>query len=155
MLLIGFAACTSDKPTAQSTGSTGCRKGPALAGVWSPDRLQLLAPCKHVSGMVEVTQGEPDGDHHVWLLVDAGYEYLLDDENHFQAKPALLAEITPSCPLDSNPPNAEAAARCPPAQLPIPVAGAHIAIDGPWVLDTDHGWREIHPVEAIQILAQA
>jgi len=24
-------------------------------------------------------------------------------------------------------------------------------MDGPWVLDTDHGWREIHPVDSIQI----
>jgi len=35
------------------------------------------------------------------------------------------------------------------------VIGDHIAIDGPWVLDTDHGWREIHPVDSIRILPAA
>jgi len=106
-----------------------------------------------VTGIVAVTQPEPDGDHHIWFRVDAGYEYLLNAENHFQAKPSLLAEITPNCALGTNPPNAESAVRCPRSTLLLPRTGDHIAIDGPWVLDTEHGWNEIHPVESIQILA--
>ncbi len=49
----------------------------------------------------------------------------------------------------------ESAARCPKSKLPIPKLGDHIAIDGPWVLDTNHGWREIHPVDSIQLLPSA
>ena len=100
--------------------------------------------------MVEVAR-EADGDHHIWFRVDAGYDHLLNAENHFQARPAMLAEITPDCPLGANPPDGNAAARCPPAPLPIPAIGDHISVRGPWVLDKDHGWNEIHPVESIEI----
>jgi hypothetical protein len=27
----------------------------------------------------------------------------------------------------------------------VPEVGAHIEVVGPWVEDTTHGWREIHP----------
>jgi len=94
---------------------------------------------------------EDDGDYHVWFKPDPAYELLLNAQNHFQAQPAMLAEITPECPPSTNPPDAGSAARCPKSKLPVPVIGQHIAIDGPWVLDTDHGWREIHPVDSIQI----
>lgn len=117
----------------------------------NPDRLQVLAACKHVTGTVVDVAHEDDGDYHVWFTVDPGLEGLLNAENHFQAKPALLAEITPDCPLATNPPDARAAAQCPKTKLPIPKIGDHIAIDGPWVLDLDHGWDEIHPVQAITI----
>jgi hypothetical protein len=32
-----------------------------------------------------------------------------------------------------------------------PEARVHTAIDGPGALDTDHGCREIHPADSIQI----
>jgi hypothetical protein len=128
-----------------------CRSGPPEAGVHNPDRLQVLDPCKHAEGIVVDVAHEDDGDYHVWFTADAGYEYLLNPNNHFQAKPAMLAEITPDCPSSTNPPDAQSAARCPKTKLTIPKLGQHIAIDGPWVLDTDHGWREVHPVDSIQI----
>ena len=155
VVLMGLCACSGGSSTGPTSPGHGCRPGPPLAGVWSPDRLQVLSPCKHATGIVAVTQPEPDGDHHIWLRVDPGYEFLLDAENHFQAKPALLAEVTPDCPLATNPPNAPSANRCPTSTLALPRIGDHVTIDGPWVRDTEHGWNEIHPVESIQILAHA
>jgi hypothetical protein len=111
----------------------------------------VLDPCKHAAGIVVDVAHEDDGDYHLWFKVDPGYEYLLNANNHFQARPALLAEITPDCPLSTHPPDAKSAAQCPRSLLPIPDIGDHIKVDGPWVLDTDHGWREIHPVDSIQI----
>jgi hypothetical protein len=115
----------------------------------------VLDRCKHAEGTVVDVAHEDDGDYHVWFHVDAGYEYLLNAQNHFQARPSLLAEITPRCAAATNPPDARSAAQCPKTNLSIPKLGDRIAIDGPWVLDTDHGWREIHPVAAIRILAHA
>lgn len=94
---------------------------------------------------------EADGDHHIWFHVDAAYAALLNAENHFQAKQALVAEITPDCPLGTNPPDANAAERCSPTKLDIPGPGDRIDIYGPWVLDLNHGWNEIHPVDSIVI----
>jgi hypothetical protein len=119
--------------------------------VHNPDRLEVLDPCRHAAGVVVDVAHEDDGDYHIWFTPDSGYESLLNGENHFQARPAMLAEIVPDCPLSSNPADAAAAARCPRTKLPIPVIGDHVSMDGPWVLDTDHGWREIHPVDSIQI----
>lgn len=109
----------------------------------------MLDPCKHAAGLVVDVADEGDGDYHLWFTPDPAYTYLLNPENYFQAKPAMLAEITPDCPPGSN--SANAASRCALSKLPIPVIREHISIDGPRVLDTDHGWREIHPVDAIQI----
>ena len=111
----------------------------------------MLDPCVHATGLVVEVAHEDDGDYHVWFTPDPAYSYLINSENHFQARPAMLAEITPDCPLTSHPADAPAAARCPRSTLPIPVIGDHVSMSGPWVLDTDHGWREIHPVDSIQI----
>ena len=140
---------------AKSPAPAGCRSGPPEAGVHNPDRLKVLDPCKRAAGIAVDVAHENDGDYHVWLTVDPGFEYLLNSENHFQARPALLAEITPECPNATNPPDAQAAARCPKSNLPIPVIGDHVVVQGPWVLDTDHGWREIHPVDSIQVVHHA
>lgn len=140
-------------PRSQPIG--GCSSGPPEAGIHNPDRLQVLARCKHAEGTVTDIALEDDGDYHVWFRADSAYEYLLNAQDHFQAQPAMLGEITPRCPAATNPPDARSAARCPKSNLTIPKLGDRIAIDGPWVLDTDHGWREIHPVEDIRILSRS
>jgi hypothetical protein len=111
----------------------------------------VLDPCRHAAGIVVDVAHEDDGDYHLWFTPDPAYIQLMNSENHFQARPAMLAEITPDCPAASNPADAHAASLCPRTRLPIPRIGDRISIDGPWVLDTDHGWREIHPVDSIQI----
>jgi hypothetical protein len=152
LLLCGCTQGTGVSQPSPSQLTGGCRSGPPEAGVHNPDRLTVLDPCKHAEGVAVDVAHEVDGDYHVWFKVDPGFESLLNAENHFQAQPAMLAEITPDCPATTNPPDARSAAQCPRTKLPIPKLGDHIAIDGPWVLDTDHGWREIHPVDSIQIL---
>jgi hypothetical protein len=152
VVLLCDCAPAAGAPTASpSLAASGCKTGSPEAGVHNPDRLQVLDRCKHAEGTVVDVAHEGDGDYHIWFKVDPGFEYLLNSENHFQAQRAMLAEITPDCPATTNPPDAESAARCPKTNLPIPNLGDHIAIDGPWVLDTDHSWREIHPVQALQL----
>ena len=149
-----LCSCVSSAtPSATPTSASACGVGAPEGDVYQPDRLQVLDPCKHAVGVVVDVAAEDDGDHHVWFKPDNGYEYLMNPENHFQARPAMLAEITPDC--TGQPPDAEAAARCPKSKLPIPKLGDHVAMDGPWVLDMNHGWREIHPVDRIEILGHA
>lgn len=150
-MLLGACTGTASLQEPPAPLASGCRAGSAEAGVHNPDRLQVLDRCKHAEGIVVDVAREDDGDYHIWFKVDPGYEYLLNPENHFQARPALLAEVTPDCPPTTNPPDAQSAAKCPRSSLPIPVIGEHVAVNGPWVLDTDHGWREIHPVDSIRL----
>ncbi len=117
----------------------------------NPDRLHVLDPCRHAAGIVVDVAHEDDGDYHVWFTPDTAYVQLMNSEDHFQAQPAMLAEITPECLPGRTPADAHAASHCPKTKLRIPVIGNHISLDGPWVLDTDHGWQEIHPVDSIQI----
>jgi len=156
VLLLVAAACSSSStastsPRAAATPSPGCQAGAPEAGVWQPDRLRVLKPCQRAAGVVVQVIKEADGDHHIWFRADAGYEFLLNSENHFQGAPAMLAEITPDCPLETNPPDANAAAACPPTDLAVPGPGDRIDIYGPWVHDLDHGWNEIHPVDSIVV----
>jgi hypothetical protein len=145
------SSTASESPHATAAPSPGCRAGAPEAGVWKPDRLRVLKPCQQASGVVVQVIKEPDGDRHIWFRADPPYESLLNAENHFQGKPAMLAEITPDCPLETNPPDADSATRCPASELPIPGPGDRIDVFGPWVLDLDHGWNEIHPVDSIVI----
>ena len=157
LAILYVSACGSSTGAISSTppGENPCHRGRPEAGVYQPDRLQVLDACAHAEGVVVAVVPEPDGDYHVWIKVDPRYQRLLNPENHFQGRPALLAEITPDCPLSTNPPNAGAAAKCPESKLTVPKPGARIAIDGPWVLDTNHGWNEIHPVDRLSIFAGA
>jgi hypothetical protein len=155
--LLVAGACSSSStastspPATATTTSSGCRAGTPEAGVWNPDRLRVLNPCQHATGVVVQVIKEPDGDHHLWFRADPAYESLLNAENHFQGKPTMLAEITPDCPLETNLPDANSATRCPASNLPIPGPGDRIDVFGPWVMDLDHGWNEIHPVDSIVI----
>lgn len=152
-VLVGGCTSAASQRTTSPSPSSGCRPGPPEAGVYQPDRLQVLAPCRHANGVVVSVVPEEDGDYHVWIRLDPGFDDLLNAENHFELQPTLLAEIVPDCPADAAPPDAPGAKKCPPSKLTIPVAGQHIGIDGPWVLDRNHGWNEIHPVDAIAILS--
>ena len=146
--------CVAAPVTPAAAPPSGCGDRPPGASVYNPDRLEVLDPCRHFEGTVAAVAPEADGDYHVWIRPDAGYEQLLNAEDHFQARPALLAEVTPDCG-EGSPPDSETARRCPRSRLPIPSLGDHVAIDGPWVLDTQHGWREIHPVDALRVGAAA
>lgn len=145
-VLVGCSQTAAPSPT------TLCGAGPPLAGIYQPDRLQILAACRHAVGKVVSVVPEDDGDYHVWIVLDSDYADLMNPENHFQGKPTMLAEIVPDCSATTPPPDASSAEHCPPTKLAVPIAGERIAIDGPWVLDTNHGWLEIHPVDTIVIL---
>ena len=148
-----FACSQSAAPiSAQPSPASACGSGSPLAGIYQPDRLQILDPCRHAVGLVVSVVPEDDGDYHIWIALDPAYADLMNSENHFQGKPTMLAEIVPECPANAPPPDSSAADKCPPTRLTVPTAGQRIAVDGPWVLDTNHGWREIHPVDTLVII---
>ena len=103
-------------------------EGRALVGVYEPERLELRNHCQEVSGIVASVSRNPDGDHHVDLVPDEGYEWLLNGANEGQ----LVTEIMPR---DLG-------------RLPVPKVGDHLTLVGAYVTDTPHGWNEIHPMWA-------
>lgn len=120
--------------------------GDPTAHVYSPDRLKLLAACVTVTGTVAVIRVEADGDLHLLLKLDAGQEKYLNAKNISAELGDLVLE--PVCVR--TPTQTDAISACAGYQNPlaIPAVGTHVAVTGPWVLDQDHGWQEIHPVFA-------
>jgi hypothetical protein len=121
------AACTLRRHSAPP--SPYCRGGNPLAGVYHPLRLKVRSGCRLVVGTVsKVVFEEYDGDVHIDLRVDPGYEGLLGEGNS-RVGGNLVVELIPQ---DRS-------------RVAVPSEGARIEVVGPWVEDTQHGWNEIHP----------
>ena len=105
-----------------------------LDGVYHPDRLLVLDPCKLVSGRVALIRPhEEDGDLHFDVAVaDKG---LLRSGNYGEQEGLLVVEFTPR---DFG-------------HLPPPSVGDRGTLLGAWVDDSQHDWNEIHPVWAVSI----
>jgi hypothetical protein len=123
-LLLGL---TLNRP--EPLPSPYCRAGDPLAGVYHPSRLKVKSRCKLAAGVVQKVKFEEyDGDVHIDLRLDEAYRRLLSDGND-QIGGNLVVEVIPQ---DR-------------AHVAIPEPNEHVTVIGPWVDDTAHDWREIHP----------
>src|SRR5260370_14231501 len=158
----GLVGCSTSSPTPASSASASAPSetvakpvctGDPTAHVYSPARLHLLVPCITLSGTIDLERPEPDGDFHVRLHLDPGQtcggQQCLDADNISQQAGDLILE-----PVCENPiTQADAVAACQGYHNPLvlPPLGSHVTVTGPFVLDTDHGWNEIHPFEPIAV----
>jgi hypothetical protein len=127
LLVLYVAACGLRRHAAPP--SPYCRGGGPLAGVYHPQRLQVKSRCRVAIGTVREVKFEAyDGDVHIDLRPDPGYEGLLSDGNE-RVGGNLVVEIIPQ---DRS-------------RVAVPTEGARVEVVGPWVSDTQHGWNEIHP----------
>jgi hypothetical protein len=154
----GSAAAVAAHPTPSATtrqvpALNGCSADPT-AHVYYPDRLRLLAACVTVTGIIDLVHAERDGDLHVRLRLDPGQtcdgQPCLSQENLTLQAGDLLLE--PVCEHEAT--QADAVEACAGYHSPVvvPPVGSHVAATGPWVLDLNHGWNEIHPLEEIVLL---
>jgi hypothetical protein len=126
-LALCAAACSLRRQV--TLPSPYCRGGGPLAGVYHPQRLIVKSRCRAAIGTVSKLKFEEyDGDVHIDLRPDPGYEKLLADGNA-RIGGNLVVEIIPQ---DRS-------------RVAVPEEGARIEVVGPWVEDTAHGWNEIHP----------
>ncbi len=137
-----------------------CRPGNPLANVYCPERLRVITACTTVSGTIAVIRSEPDGDVHFNLELDAPYARLVNEQNRSQEHGQLVIEIVPADGPGCTPGLAPRAAvgtydygTCSGAALSTPVPSSHVSVTGPYVLDTAHGWMEIHPAWTIAVLS--
>jgi hypothetical protein len=115
--------------------------------VYHPDRLEVKKMCTGVTGTIVKKLGEDDGDLHIRLKLDSGFEDLLNDGNRQNQGGNLVVE--PIC--DHTVTQEDAKAACSDFQSRIPhfKNGTHVTVVGSYVLDHEHGWMEIHPVVRI------
>src|ERR671937_125891 len=80
LIVLYVAACGLRRPAAPP--SPYCRGGGPLAGVYHPQRLEVKSRCRVAIGTVRKVKFEAyDGDVHIDLRPDPGYEGLLSDGN--------------------------------------------------------------------------
>jgi hypothetical protein len=134
-------------PVAVSPPPTGCVATDQDQYVYNPSRLQVVTACLQVAGTVAAIRTEADGDLHVLIALDPTYRHLLTPANQGEELGDLVVE--PVC-VDAVS-QADAVATCagdadPIGSVPSTV-GAHIWLQGRYVLDLQHGgWAELHPL---------
>lgn len=119
-----------------TAASTICpSRGRALAGVYHPQRLRVIDPCRAVKGEVTVLHREEDGDLHFDLDLGRRDRNLLAAANLSRQHGDLVVEFMPR---DRG-------------HLPEPRVGDRVSLVGAFVEDLDHAWNEIHPVWQVRI----
>ena len=135
--------------TVPAVSSNGCNQE-LWSHVYNPSRLKILNQCLQVTGTIEVIRLEKDGDDHILLKLDPGQENLLNEKNIAQQQSDLVLE--PVCLHTVTQADAISSCNGFHSNVIIPRIGTHVKVIGSYVLDTAHGWNEIHPVSTINNL---
>jgi hypothetical protein len=153
-------ACSAEQSNARSVeqGSKVDAPQPAASDcdaslwnhVYNPTRLQQLAPCLTVTGVITESSADPDGDQHFLLRLDPGQDTLLNKRNRKKKGGDIVLEIVCANPTTMKKVGSACAGYTNP--IPIPAVGAHVRATGTYVLDSHNGWVEIHPVSRIQVM---
>ncbi len=114
--------------------------------VYNPDRLQIIDKCRAVVGTIEYITKEADGDDHIRLKLDLEYTNLINQKNIDEQRGDLVIESICTNPITQK----DAIAPCSGFNQNFNIyIGEHIRVTGAYVLDSEHGWNEIHPVTSI------
>ena len=158
ILLSAFWACSADKSPAQSVeqgskvdlsrfAASGCDAS-LWNHVYSPKRLQQLAPCITVTGVITESSADADGDQHFLLRLDPGQDNLVNKRNRKKKGGDIVLEIVCANPTTMK--KAESACAGYTNPIPILAVGAHVRATGTYVIDSHNVWAEIHPVSKLQ-----
>lgn len=116
--------------------------------VYNPQRLQIVDPCKTVSGITESKRVEADGDYHIRLKLDPQFANLVNAANVKSQFGDLVLE--PICMNIITQLDVISSCQNFHQNIYIPPVGTHVQVTGSYVLDKEHGkWAEIHPVTSI------
>lgn len=138
-----------------------CREGDPLTNVSRPARLKVERRCIGVQGVVDRTTTHPDADVFIDMRLGPADAGLLNQRNISAQQGDLVAEIVPAdqagCTPGQTPKlpkGSDAFGICSGQALPAPMPGDLIQVYGPYVLDLDNGWMEVHPAWAMLVLRQ-
>jgi hypothetical protein len=116
--------------------------------VYSPKRLQQVASCLTVTGVITESNADPDGDQHFLLRLDPGQDTLVNKRNQKKKGGAMVLEIVCANPTSMKKPKSACAGYTNPIAI-LPV-GTRVRATGTYVLDSHNGWMEIHPVSKLE-----
>ncbi|MGZ3573340.1 MAG: hypothetical protein ACXWND_15300 [Gemmatimonadaceae bacterium] len=151
-------SCSTEKSTPQRVAqlssaevsqavATGCDAS-LWNHVYSPKRLKQLASCVSVTGTIDESNVDEDGDQHFLLKLDPGQGTLVNERNDKKKSGDIVLEIVCANPTTMKKPSSACAGYSNPVAI-LPV-GTHVRATGTYVLDTHNGWDEIHPVSKLE-----
>ena len=136
-----------DKPDSVSIPTSDC--DPNLwKYVYDAQRLQVLDKCKTVTGIIEETNADEDGDQHMLLKLDKGQKDLLTKKNKTKKQSDLVIEAV--CINNITRKKAIGACTGYVNHVQLPEVGDHVKVIGSYVIDSHNGWAEIHPITKIE-----
>ncbi|MGN6602718.1 MAG: hypothetical protein ACTHK8_09730 [Ginsengibacter sp.] len=118
--------------------------------VYDPERLQIVDKCKTVTGIIEESDADEDGDQHMLLKLDKGQEDLLAKKNKKKKQGDLVIEAV--CANKTTLKKVGDICNGYTNKIEIPKLGDHVKVTGSLVIDTHNGWTEIHPITKIERL---
>ncbi len=130
-----------------TSGASGCNEA-LWKHVYDPTRLQVLDKCQVVTGVIEESNADPDGDQHMLLKLDKGQKDLLTKKNKKKKQGDLVVEVV--CVNNITRKRAMGACTGYTNNITLPAVGDHVRVTGSYVIDSHNGWAEIHPVSRIE-----
>jgi len=118
--------------------------------VYNPERLEVIDKCKTVTGVIEESSADEDGDQHMLLKLDNGQQDLLTKKNIKKKQGDLVIEAV--CANNTTLPKVGNTCNGYINKIQIPKLGEHVKVTGSLVVDSHNGWTEIHPITKIEIL---
>ena len=118
--------------------------------MYNASRLGIVDKCKTVSGVIEESNTDDDGDQHMLLKLDAGQENLLTKRNMKKKDGDLVIEAV--CINNINKKKVGDVCNGYVNNVQLPKIGDHVKVTGSYVIDSHNGWPEIHPISKIEIL---
>lgn len=129
--------------------TTGCDES-LWRHVYKPKRLKVVSRCIGATGTVEESVADDDGDQHFLLKLDAGQESLINKKNRKKKNGGLVVEIVCANPVRL--PKVKSACTDYTNRTALPRVGDHVKVIGAYVIDSNNGWAEIHPLSRIERL---
>jgi hypothetical protein len=143
-------AVAASSPVGQNlsrVATTGCDAS-LWNHVYEPARLQQLSPCIAVTGTVDESNVDEDGDQHFLIKLGADDQNLLLKKNLTKKSGDLVGEIV--CANPTRQKKAKKACAGYTNSIALPTVGARYRVTGTYVIDSHNGWAEIHPVTKLE-----
>jgi len=139
--IAGSARVTIAKPQCDAT---------LWSHVYEPKRLRISDECRTATGVIMEEHTNADGDVDIRVAVDPPYVRLLNNGNLTNLNGWLQTEAICQAPIRATP-DALRACGSFKGTVPVPPTGSHVLVTGTYVLDTNHGWMELHPITVLAV----
>jgi len=140
-------ATASDNSPKNSNSAVNCDTS-LWKYVYNRKRLEITEICKTVTGVIEESNADEDGDQHMLLKLDKGQKSILTQRNIKKKQGDLVIEAV--CINNVSLKKVGNTCKGYVNHIQLPHIGDHVKVTGSLVIDSHNGWAEIHPITSIE-----